>query len=119
MAYPNIDLEHGKLIIKNYDTQNNIYLNLVEDDISIFSLSYNGLFLATVIKQGNKDKKIKIYEARTGNFLMEFPIYRKEEDNIRYISFNKTNNIFFSFIYKRRYSYMVFEKSKRINWRTK
>ena len=30
LAYPNIDLEHGKLIIKNYDTQNNIFLIMLK-----------------------------------------------------------------------------------------
>ena len=92
LIYPSKDIEHGKLTIKNYDTQSYIYLNPDKGEISKISLSYNGLFLATVIKEGSRENKIIIFEAKTGRYLDEFTRYEEKGDNIKCISFNKDNN---------------------------
>lgn len=87
LVYPSDDPEHGKLTIKNYDTNNYIYLNPHEHSITNIALSYNGLFLATASGEG---KKIRIFEVSTGRFLDE--LHRDESDKIKSISINKNNN---------------------------
>ena len=87
IVYPSAKSEHGKLIIKNYDTNNYIYLNPHEHEITHISISYNGIFLATASQDG---KKIRIFEVKTGRFLDEF--HREEIDKIKSISINKNNN---------------------------
>lgn len=87
IVYPSIDSEHGKLTIKNYDSNNYIYLNPHEHSISNISLSDNGVFLATASQEG---KKIRIFEVKTGRFLDE--LYREENVKIKSISINKNNN---------------------------
>lgn len=89
LVYPGEDLENEKLIIKDYDIHNSINFNPGKEEISNFTLSYNGLFLAIVIK----NDKIKIYETNTRRYLEEFSVIDKEEgDNIKFISFNNGNN---------------------------
>ena len=92
LVYPSIDKKHGKLTIKNYDTKNYIYLNPDINEISYFSISSNGLFLATVIKEDDKEKKIKIFEVKTGRYLDEFNRYEEKGDKIKFLSFNNDNN---------------------------
>ena len=87
IVYPSVDSEHGKLTIKNYDSNNYIYLNPHDHSITNIALSYNGVFLATVSQEG---KKIRIFEAKTGRYLDE--LHREENDKIKSISINKNNN---------------------------
>ena len=87
LVYPSVNLEHGKLTIKNYDSNSYIYLNPHEHSITNIALSYNGLFLATASEEG---KKIRIFEVATGRFLDE--LHRDENDKIKSISINKNNN---------------------------
>ena len=93
LVYPSIGKEYGKLTIKNYDTQSYLYLNPTDGEVSNITLSYNGLFLATVIKKDGLDNKIKIFLAKTGMYLDEFTREEKE-DNILCTSFSKDNNFF-------------------------
>lgn len=83
LIYPSIGKEYGKLTIKNYDTKSNIYLNPHNKSISNISLNYNGLFLATASEE---EKKIKIFEVKTGKFL-------KELNNFNCIQINLDNNL--------------------------
>ncbi len=93
IVYPSIDDCKGKITIKNYESKSYIYLNPEVYDIDYFTLSYDGLFLATFSKLS---KKIKIYEASTGKFLDEL-FKEKEKDDIKCLSIRNDNHyIFFS-----------------------
>ena len=87
LVYPSADPEHGKLTIKNYDSNSYIYLNPHEHSITNIALSYNGLFLATASDEG---KKIRIFEVSNGRLLDE--LHRDENYKIKSISINKNNN---------------------------
>lgn len=89
LVYPSVEEKYGKLTIKNYDTKKYIYLNPHENAIINFTLSYNGNYLAT---QSTKEKKIKIFDAKTGNLLDELFFGNEHIDEIKYISINPKNN---------------------------
>ena len=89
LVYPSVEEIYGKLTIKNYDTKKYIYLNPHENDIINFTLSYNGNYLAT---QSNKDKMIKIFDAKTGNCLDKLSFADEKINEIRCISINPKNN---------------------------
>lgn len=91
IVYPSTEENNGKLTIKNYNLKNYLYLNPDEYDIDYFTLSYDGLFLATYSKPS---KKIRIYQATTGKCLDEL-FKDKEKENIKCLSFSTNSNFIF------------------------
>ena len=90
VVYPSTEDCKGKITIKNYESKSYIYLNPDENEVVYFTLSYDGLFLATFSKKSNK---IRIYEASTGKLLDELP----ERDDVKFLSIKNDNYyIFFS-----------------------
>ena len=89
LVYPSTEEKYGKLTIKNYDEKAYIYLNPHENAIINFTLSYNGNYLAT---ESNKDKTIKIFDAKTGNCLDKFSFDNDKINEIKCISINPKNN---------------------------
>lgn len=89
LVYPSTEEKYGKLTIKNYDSKKYIYLNPHENAITNFTLSYNGNYLAT---ESNKDKAIKIFDAKTGNCLDKLSFADEKINEIKCISINPKNN---------------------------
>ena len=88
LVYPSTEESKGKLTIKNYISKNYIYLNPHNSNISYIALSNDGKLLATASKEG---EKIRIFDAKTGEYLDE--LYRKKENNnnIKFIFFDSEN----------------------------
>lgn len=87
LVYPSCEDKYGKLTIKNYEQKNFIYLNPHENEVTFFSLSSDGQYLATV---GKNDSKLRIYNPKTGKNLDELTI---EKNDIKFISFCSLGNI--------------------------
>ena len=89
LVYPSVEEIYGKLTIKYYDAKKYIYLNPYENAITNFTLSHNGNYLAT---ESNKEKMIKIFDAKTGNLLDKLSFDNEKIDTIKCISINPKNN---------------------------
>lgn len=89
LVYPSDGEENGQLTIKNYDLKYYTYLKCHKKEIAFYTLSNDGLFLATASAEW---EYIRIYEAKTGEYLDE--IFReKENDNkIKCININMEND---------------------------
>ena len=87
LVYPSCEDKYGKLTIKNYEQRNFIYLNPHDNEVTFFSLSSDGQYLATV---GKNDKKLRIYNPKTGKNLDELTL---EKNDIKFISFYPLGNI--------------------------
>ena len=72
IVYPSTSDSPGKLTIKNYKTKNYMYLDPTQKtELDYFSMSYDGLFLATL---GKGSDTIRIFNAYTGTSLYELTI---------------------------------------------
>lgn len=87
LVYPSSEESNSKLTIKNYEKQSYIYLNPHKNEVTLFALSSDGNFLATV---GKNDVKMRIYNPKNGQNLDELTI---AENKIKFISFYSEVNL--------------------------
>lgn len=90
LVYPSDGESNGQLTIKNYDSKTNIYLKCHEHEIHVYTLSYDGLFLATSC---TVFEKIRIYDTKTGKFLEEFYRDKEKDNNLKFMNINMENNL--------------------------
>lgn len=93
MIYPSSEDNQGKLTIKNYKSKNYLYLTPAKKrEIEYFTLSYDGLFLATLEE---RSEKIQIYNSLTGKLSYELTILAGNKSPKKFISISMKNDLLF------------------------